>query len=259
MIKYSQTYFVTNADMDKDYRLKPMSAIMYFQDCFAQFLTTKQLAAFDLVDKNIIWVVTEFQFEFTDELPFWSEQITVEVWMSEITKLKMYADFSISHNGKIFAKGTSCWLILDAISHRPVNTDIIASKLNVVKEYMLGEHKKLNWSETKEKIKNIKYTTNLGDIDFNNHVNNKSYLRLAESAADDEFKKSHFLKNITVKFIQESFLNDTLNCNAYKTNEKNRFLHKIEKNGNPVCLIESEWNKKTKTNLIKDYKLNIRN
>ena len=258
MGKYSQTYFVTNADMDKDYRLKPVSAIMYFQDCFAQFLTTKKLAAFDLIDKNIIWVVAEFQFEFTDELPFWSEQIKVEVWMSEITKLKMYADFAISHKGKIFAKGTSCWLILDATTHRPINTDVAASKLNVVKEYMLGEHKKLNWAETKEKVKNIKYTTNLADIDFNDHVNNKSYLHLAESTTDENFKNSHSLRAITIKFIRETFLNDTLNCSVYKTKSENHFLHKIEKDGNPICLIESKWNKKKKTDLIKDYKLNIR-
>ena len=258
MNKYSQTYFITNADMDRDYRLKPVSAIMYLQDCFAQFLTTKKLAAFDLIDKNIIWVVTEFQFEFSDELPFWSEQITVEVWISEITKLKIYADFSISHNGEIFAKGTSCWLILDAITHRPINTDIISSKLNIVEEYMLGIHKKLDWAETSEKVKNIKYTTNFGDIDFNNHVNNKSYIHLAESTLNDEFKNINFLKSISIKFIRETFLDDTLNCSFYKTRKENRFIHKIEKDENPVCYIESEWNKKIKSDLIKDYNLHIR-
>ena len=190
--------------MDKDYKLKPVSAIMYFQDCFAQFLTTKNLAAFDLVDKNIIWVVTEFQFEFTGEMPFWSEQITVQVWISEITKLKIYADFSISHNGKVFVKGTSCWLVLDATTHRPINTNFVSSKLDVVDELMLGEHKKLNWDETEQKIKETKYTTNLGDIDFNDHVNNKSYINLAESTTTDKFKKTHTLKTLNIKYNKES-------------------------------------------------------
>lgn len=258
MDKYSQKYFITNADMDKNYRLKPISVIMYLQDCFAQFLTTKNLAAFDLIDKNIIWVVTEFKFEFIRELPFWSEQINVEVWISEITKIKLYADFVISHNNKIFAKGNSCWMVLDAKSKRPLNTAKIADNLEVVNELTLGEHKKLNWNETREKMKETSYTTNLGDIDFNDHVNNKSYLHLAEATTDESFKTSHSLKEITVKFLRETFLNDTLICSAYSTEKKNSFIHKIEKDGNPVCFISSDWVIKPSGKSIKECNLKIR-
>ena len=49
MNKYSQKYIVTNDCMDLNYTLRPISAIMYFQDCFARYMTTKNLAAFDVI------------------------------------------------------------------------------------------------------------------------------------------------------------------------------------------------------------------
>ena len=90
MDKYCQKYIITNDCMDINYRLTPISAIMYFQDCFARYMTLNNLAAFDIVDDNLYWIVSEFNIEFCSELPFWSEEIEVSAWVSEITKLKIF-------------------------------------------------------------------------------------------------------------------------------------------------------------------------
>ena len=58
MSKYSQIYYVTNECMDVNYKLTPTGVVVFFQDCFAQFLTTKNLAAFDVIKDNIYWVVS---------------------------------------------------------------------------------------------------------------------------------------------------------------------------------------------------------
>ena len=85
MDKYSHTYNVILDNMDMgEYRLKPISAIMYMQDAFARYCATKKVAAYDLFPQNLFWVVGEFNIEFCSQLPFWSEEITTEVWISEI-------------------------------------------------------------------------------------------------------------------------------------------------------------------------------
>ena len=105
MKKYSHSYSVILDNMDMtEYRLRPISAIMYLQDAFARFTATKNMAAYDMFPKNIYWVVGEFNIDFSDKLPFWSEEITVEIWVSELSKLKIYTDFNISSNGNLFAK-----------------------------------------------------------------------------------------------------------------------------------------------------------
>jgi len=257
MKKYSQIYTITNDCMDMNYRIKPISVIMYFQDSFARYLTTKNLAAFHIIRDNLYWVVSEFNIDFSDDLPFWSEKINVEIWLSELTKLKIYSDFTLSYNGKIFAKGNSCWYILDANTRRPVTTDIIKEKVDLISEFAIGEHKKVPAENSIEKLNEITHTINISDIDFNKHVNNKSYINLAESTFSDEYKKTHHIKNMHVKFIKESFLKDNLNCVLYKTNTPDLFVNKISKNDEEIFYMSTTWAENSNKKTINDIDLEL--
>ncbi len=255
---FSQNYFVTNDCMSIDYKLTPIGVIMFFQDCFAQYMTTKNIAAFDIIDDNMYWVVSEFNVEFEEDAPFWSEKIDVNVWISELKKLRLYADFELTHRGKTFAKGNSCWYILSTETHRPLAIDKIAGCFPINEKLMLGEHTKISFDIPVEKISEYTHKINLGDIDFNNHVNNKSYINIAESTISKGYRDKHSLKNLTVKFIKESFLYDELVCSTYKTDDKNTFIHRITKFDDPVCEIKTQWQEKTLNNDIKNYDLQIR-
>ncbi len=246
MNKYSHKYNVILDNMDlNEYRLRPIAAIMYLQDAFARFCATKKMAAYDLFPKNLYWIVSEFNIEFTGNLPFWSEEITAEIWISEITRLKIYTDFNLKYNDKVFAKGNACWFILDQETKRPAKTDIISEKFTVLPELVIGEHKKFSINDVREKIKEISHKNNLSDLDFNNHVNNKSYVNIAEASANNEFRKSHTLKTLNIKFNRESFLDDVLICSTYATNIKNTYVHKITKEDVSICEIQTGWIEKT--------------
>ena len=259
MDKYLHNYNVILDNMDLvDYRLRPISAIMYLQDAFARFCATKKLAAYDLFPKNLYWIVSEFNIEFTDNLPFWSEEISTEIWISEITKLKIYTDFNLYYNGKISAKGNGCWFILDQETKRPAKTDIIMKHFKINNEFVLGEHKKFILNDTINKINEISHKNNLSDLDFNNHVNNKSYINIAEASIPNEFKKSHTLKTINIKFNRESFLNDILTCSTYETDINNTFVHKIMKDDTSVCDIQTSWSKKIEGKDILNYDLKVK-
>ena len=95
-------------------------------------------------------------------------------------------------------------------------------------------------------------------MDFNKHVNNKSYINLAEMTIPDEFKKNHTIKQLRVSFNKETFLDDVLNCTTYKTDTENLYVHKIEKDGVSVCDISTLWQEKTDTSTIVDYPLKIK-
>ena len=192
MCKYSHNYTVILDNMDlNEYRLRPISAIMYIQDSFARLCATKGMAAFDLFRKHLYWIVSEFNVEFNDKLPFWSEEIRAEIWISEITKLKIYTDFNFYYKDKVFAKGNGCWFLLDTETKRPAKTDIIKEKFSICNEFTLGEHKKFVLNNSEVKQSEIVHKMNLSDIDFNSHVNNKSYMNVAEASMSEEYKKTH--------------------------------------------------------------------
>ena len=259
MNKYTKKYNVILDNMDLfEYRLRPISAIMYLQDAFARYTATKGMAAYDLFATNQYWIVSEFDIDFVEDLPFWSEEIEINIWISEITKLKIYTDYELKCKNKTFAKGNALWFILDKETRRPAKTDVAAERFEICNELTLGEHKKFTLPEAAEVYAKIEHTNNLSDTDFNKHVNNKSYINLAEMTAPDEFKKTHRLKNISIRFNKETFLGDTLTCTTNRTGNKNIFTHIIEKDGISVCDISTVWEEKICKDNIVDYNLDVK-
>ena len=259
MNKYTKNYSVILDNMDLfEYRLRPISAIMYLQDAFARYTATKRMAAYDLFAKNLYWVVAEINMDFAEALPFWSEEIGVNIWFSEISKLKIYIDYELTCSGKTFAKGNALWFLINSETKRPARTDELAEKFEVCDELVLGEHKKFVLPETTEVYTKITHTNNLSDIDFNKHVNNKSYINLAEMTAPEEFKKTRRLKNLHIRFNKETFLGDTLTCTANKTEDPNGFTHIIEKDGVSVCDIATVWEERQISETIVDANLKVK-
>jgi len=242
MNKYTKKYNVILDNMDLfEYRLRPISAIMYLQDAFARYTATKKMAAYDLFAKNQYWVVAEINMDFIDSLPFWSEEFEVKVWFSEISKLKIYIDYELTLKNKPFAKGNALWFLISRESKRPVKADEVAEKFEVCREFALGEHKKFVLPQPTEVYTKIEHKNNLSDIDFNKHVNNKSYINLAEMTAPDDYRKTHRLKNLHIRFNKETFLDDVLTCTTNRTENPYQFTHIIEKEGISVCDISTTW------------------
>ena len=262
MKRYTKKYNVILDNMDLfEYRLRPISAIMYLQDAFARYTATKSMAAYDLFAKNLYWVVAEINMEFLDVLPYWSEEIEVNVWFSEVSKLKIYVDYELKHDNKPFAKGSSLWFLISRENLRPVKADEVAEKFEICSDMAFGEHKKFILPQATEVYRKIEHINNLSDIDFNKHVNNKSYINIAEMTAPDEFKISHRLKHLYIRFNKETFLGDVLTCATNRTENQNQFTHIIEKDGVSVCDIATVWEKINDENResIVNYNLHVKN
>lgn len=260
MNKYSKKYNVILDNMDLNrYRLRPIAAIMYLQDAFARYTATKKMAAYDLFSQNLYWVVAEINMEFLEDLPFWSEEIEVNVWFSEISKLKIYVDYELTYKNKPFAKGNSLWFLISRESQRPVKADEVAERFEICNQLTLGEHKKFITPNATEVYTKIEHKNNLSDIDFNKHVNNKSYINLAEMTAPDEFRKTRVLKNLHIRFNRETFLGDILTCTTNKTEIPDTYTHIIEKDGISVCDISTTWIQKEDKENIVEYNLDVKN
>ena len=88
MTVYRKQYTVVASDMDVTYRMTPNAVMLYFQDAFARCLTARRLAAFDLVQQQLLWVITGFEVDYCGERPLWSDEIGVEIRFSAITPVR---------------------------------------------------------------------------------------------------------------------------------------------------------------------------
>ena len=254
MKTFKQQYTILASEMDITYHITPNAIMLYFQDCFARYLTRHRLAAFDIIKQNKIWVITEFDLNYKQERPLWAEDITVELCFREIGSIRIYVDFSILNSrGEIFAEGSSCWVIIDSVTKRP----FAAKELLNAGGIFDAEEGRMKIapqiSNQKEFYKQVEHQVNVTDLDFNGHVCNRSYLSIAMSTAPIDFIKATTPKRFNIKFVRESFMGDLLTCKVSKAADKEGvYWHSIvNKDGKEICTIYSEWTTEN-TGLEKD-------
>lgn len=243
MNKYTHKYTITCQDMNKDYRLSPAAVLLYFQESFARYMGCLHLAAFDLVKERKMWIITEMSAEMTPSDTFWGDDIEVEIWVSEITALRVYADYRISNadTHALIAKGTSCWNLMNADTRKLEPTDSVAPKIETLPEMMTDSHKKVRFPKGDNILKRADHKVNQLDLDFNGHVNNRSYINIAMLTVPDEFLLSHRTNRYVIHWLHESYLGETLSCVLHKT-DNGAYLHQIVKeDGSISAEILSEW------------------
>jgi len=243
--KYRHRYTVTAADMAADYTLTPNAILMYAQDCFARMMTLCNVAAFDVVKDNRMWVITEYTANVGPSSAFWSEDVDVELWVSEFTSLRIYIDFRIIRAGseQEVAKGAFQMNILNTLTHRLEATDFLQGRFAVVPEMMTPSHKKQRFPKAEVPLAQMDHKVTRLDVDFNGHMGNRGYVDLALLTMPDDLLRSRRLTQMTVHWLHESHLSDVLHCATSSiADSKCTFLHTITgPEGTTVCELLTCW------------------
>ena len=247
--KYRHTYTSTASDITPLYRLTPNAMLMYFQDSFARLMTIHNVAAFDIVKQRRMWVITEVHIDILPTVTFWSEDFTVELWVSELTALRIYCDFRIvrKDNEQLIASGTSQWNILNLDTKRLETTDFLADELVVVPELMTVSHKKVRFPMPQSFDMQMEHRATRLDLDFNFHVSNRSYVSIALLTMPEEVLASQTLSSFTVHWLRETYLDETLICRMSRTDD-GCYLHMLtNEEGVVVCELLSRWQPQPET------------
>ncbi len=258
-LQYSHRYSLTAADMDTRYRMTPNAVLLYYQDCWARYMACLHLAAFDMVKLQRMWVITEFNAAFEPHTALWSDDINVTVWNSEITALRLYADFRVKRSdGTEVAHGHACWTLLDTDTHRLAPLTPFATLIPVMEEITTASHKKKRFPVEGTVLHSIEHKVNPINLDFNGHVNNRTYLNIAMQSANEQFLDSHALRLVIIHWLRETFLGDTLVCRLLRLDDAGEnayaYLHTIARNGEePAAQVYTEWGPRTvQTNIAEE-------
>ena len=252
--KYRHTYTSTASDITPLYRLTPNALLMYFQDSFARLMTIHHVAAFDIVKQRRMWVITEVEMDIQPTVIYWSEDFTVELWVSELTPLRIYCDFRIlrKDNGQLIASGTSQWNILNLDTKRLEKTDFIAGKLTVVPELMTSSHRKVRFPKPQAYDMQMQHRATRLDLDFNFHVSNRSYVSIALMTMPEEMLAKQMLSSLTVHWLHETYLDETLTCRL-SVMDDGCCLHTLtNEQGTVVCELMSRWQPQVETADVSD-------
>ena len=242
METYQQTYTILASDMDVTYHITPNAIMLYFQDCFARFLSSKHLAAFDIIKENLIWVISDFELHFLKERPLWSSTIKVNIRFTEISTIRIYVDYWLTDEAdETFVEGTSIWAILNNVTKRPFAAKEYLSQGGIVADGDVTTTRCTTDSSEKAFLKEVTHQVNVTDLDFNGHVCNRTYLSIAVSTFPLEFVKTYSPHYIHIKFTRESFINEKLTCRIFSSPHQQYWFDILNAQGKEVCAIYTEW------------------
>ena len=103
MDKFSNTYSVRGSELAPDYRLRNFYVCSYFQECFAEFMTSKKMAGYDMQKVGLTWLMSDISAEICGTLPFWRTPVKVEIWTREINPIFVVVNFLLKDGEQTFA------------------------------------------------------------------------------------------------------------------------------------------------------------
>ncbi len=220
-MKYTKEYTVNGFEIGPDYLLKRPLVAAYFQNTMACEFDDLGLAAFHLQEEGKSWVLTDIRIDYHSRMPRWRSRITVDVWTRKIHGFRIYRDFTgYDADGNLIARGTSSWIVIDEAARRPQKPGAIAEKICITEEEVFPGFRfgKLDPAESGERTE-WSFTVTSFDIDFNNHMSNLRYITAALEAVPYEYRLSHELRSIILKYSAEALLGDEIRVECVRNGE----------------------------------------
>ncbi len=222
---YIPASFVGDSDL-----LRPSSILDLFQTEASIHADSLGLGYFDMLKKDLLWIVSYQEIDIVGELPKYVDEVIVSTWPHERKRLEYVREYDIRDlNGNLLVSGIASWFTINVnkrtlVKDNSVNFDgEYYDKTN----YPDFRRKKINLSPVGDTLKwdyQVVYT----DLDHNGHMNNAKYLDIIYNKHLDDLSK---IKKIIISFEHEIKLGEIVNMEYFK-NEENDSCYIGSVNGN---------------------------
>ena len=245
MKRFLHIYPLTLADIDADNRLSAGAVLCYFQDAIARFLSIAKVSALDLLEEGRTWMILEFHSSFSENMPTWPGTVQTEVFLSEISRLKAYVDFIFRDSlGQIIARGTSKWVMMDVNERKPVPCCEVKRFVEQYDENNYTAHKLFHFPSfdaTAEGLQTTRHIVNRLETDFNGHMSNRDFVRLALSSINPAMIQERILSEMHVRFVKECLEGEVVDCSSKIGDDDTIALFLSNSQNELVCQCITAW------------------
>ena len=204
---YSLNYKVTTSTCDANGNLKLYSALQMMQDCSEMWIDSEPACKQFLQEHAIAQLLASRQVEIV-RVPHFKEDLTVTTSIFEVKPMFGFRNtFIYAAQGKICYKSWS----MGAFVHREtgrltrIDQEVLSQCLIEARLPMDYQDRRIIVPEG-ETTRFPAVTVMKNDIDYNRHMNNANYIRIAEELLPDEYQ----FKNMRVEFKMPSKLGQQL-------------------------------------------------
>lgn len=216
---FEENFRVLYSDVDFKGEIKSVKILSLCQDVASRHAYQMGLSALHMAEKGKIWVVHRYELEFNKKL-FWDEEFKIITWRYPYKKLYEMRRFDfLDSKGEPFVKGLCSWVLVDKKTKRPSRLD------RVLEQSFFGEKENPVFfpSEVETPLNHVlmgTYRALRDDTDYNNHVNNTSYLKWAEECVDEHDYMNKKLEKIEIVYSNDCFYNDEIEIFGEKRDNK---------------------------------------
>ena len=201
-MKYSQTFTLTDMDVDRFCKMKLSSLLFYAQEVAGKHSALLGADYEALAKKNLFWAVSRHKVQIT-RLPALRETITVKTWPMPTTRVAYpRALAAYDAEGKELFRSISIWVLMDLESRAMV----LPGKSGVdVGGTLTGNELDPPHSLAPKDLKNsIERTVTYTCLDRNGHMNNTRYLDWVSDLLESSFHKEHTPKELVICYASEA-------------------------------------------------------
>lgn len=175
----------------------------------------------DSSNKGLTWILTDWYLEI-NFFPSYGSKILSKTWSQlTTTTFGCARDFELYADGKQAAIASTRWVLLDLKTERPTKIDKEWFTIYQSEDKSVFDNPRLPKTENITEFSNEKeLEIRRGDIDFNDHVHNLTYLDYAlETIPQDVYDKMDFTK-IRISYKSAVKQSDKIVCKYAFVNEK---------------------------------------
>jgi acyl-ACP thioesterase len=207
--KIKTQYKIMDRDSDFSKRLKIGSLFGYLQDAASMHSEHLGCGVDRLLrDFGVAWILMRLRIDII-RMPLLFEEITIETWPQE-PKAVFERDYIVKDTrGDILINAVSMWVLMDMEKREITRNKLFDYGIPILKERAIDcRLGKLKPFDTPKFMceKEIGYS----DSDYNGHINNAMYANYIMDCLDADFLKTHEIKTISINYVNEILLGDTL-------------------------------------------------
>lgn len=242
--EFKREVTITSFFIDSSGNLSFPSLFLLFQDIAWEHAGMQGFGFEQLKSQGLFWVLSRIHVKI-DQLPQWGETVTLTTWSSGTDTVFALRDYTIhSLQGEKIISATSSWLIMDYQNRQPQRPDSIDRLVTKepIKRATEVNAERIRVRQKATPINTYQTTSLFYDIDVNGHINNTRYIEWAINSLPHELLKTLKVKNITINFLAEGFINQLCNISATQTTP-NEYVLQVEREEDQksLCLVRIQF------------------
>jgi len=239
---YSKQYVIRYSETGANGRITCQNILNYFQDIGSDHAGVLGISAFDLIQKNMAWVIYEMQLHIFD-YPKWDTPFTLSTWRYPYRKLYEIRAFEgKKDDGAIVFSGKCSWVMIHLKNKQPVRLNKHLPDV-LLNNYIKIDHTFESIIPPDKHDCESDHEVRMHHLDFNQHVNNIIYLQWALENTPMDIQTRLLPAQVDIHFSGDAHLGDHIKCFSQKVDHNPTFVHQIMHTEKKIklTLIQTRW------------------